>query len=72
MRALRIGALSLGVLAVALWMAWITLRVEASAQNAQAACTFSYLAAEKVGVSREPPAPCWPYIGFHHGPGYSN
>jgi hypothetical protein len=50
MRMLKVA----GVVVVALWMAWITIRVEASYQAAMDACIFAYEAAERAGAFQGP------------------
>ena len=49
------GALkAVGIVSAVLWMAWITIRVEASYRAALDACSFAYDAAEHVGAIQGP------------------
>jgi hypothetical protein len=50
MRAAKIA----GIVVLAIWMVWITIRVEASYRAAMDACTFAYDAAEHVGALQGP------------------
>jgi hypothetical protein len=55
---MRILKIAVGIVLV-LWMTWISAMDEMAVRHAEDACTFSFLAAERVDATRGPPASCF-------------